>query len=497
MKKFNIFLLGTLGLLAGACAEDVEPSKPQYNPQEPIINATDDVISAKAGVLASSDLIELETYNQPEAKIPVMKLESTQNLPEGSEVVYKLQLAPTSGFENVQTLVASPSASDPSIYEVDAAEWQQAQINLFGQTVKVQTCYYRVPVYINLSGSEYRLGSTDYYAEEGELRITRMWPGYVVEDDYYVFGNYVGNDSPASAVQMLHSDQDAYDDPEFSYIFEVSEAQAQNGFTLMVAPASLHNAQATASQCFGTDTPQETTGNLIVGGQPITLYNPGPYRLTVNMKDLTFAIGVTPDMLYPFFGTIKADKILPLYTQDKITYTGVTVLNNQWFLAGQPDKNGQIIFKQDPDARIDVNAEKLLQKSKLVQDAEGPMITTPVKDKHLFWANVNLIQMSYEITAILKISVVGNFNGWDKGGPEFVANKDLNEWTATNVELDGKGFKFRCNDSWDVNFGSTDDATGPDFVLSPNGADMVIEAGTYDITINFNQYPYVAKFTKK
>lgn len=497
MKKINIFLLGALGLLAGACAEDVEPSKPQHNPQEPILNAADDVISAKAGVLASTDVIALEAYNQPEAKIPVMKLEETKNLPEGAEVVYKLELAASTAFVDSQTLVASPSASDPDLYEVDAAEWQAAQIAIFGQTVKVQTCYYRVPVYLSLSGSEYRLGSTDYYAEEGVFQITRMKPGYEIEDEYYVFGNYVGNDSPATAVKMLHSDQDAYDDPEFSFIFDVTAAQAVNGYTLMVAPATLHNASANASACFGTDTPNEPSGNLIIGGQPIIIYNEGPFRLTVNMKDLTYSIGSTPENLYTFYGTVKAADILPLYTTDKIQYTGVNVINNQWTLAGQPDKNGPVIFKQDPNAQISISEDGMTQKSKLTQDADGATLTTPVKGKKLYWSDINLVQMTYAITAIEKINVIGDFNNWKEGGAEFTANKNLDKWTATNVVLDGGGFKFRANDAWDVNFGSNVAPIGNVFALAANGDNMTIEAGTYDITIDFSVYPYTATFTKK
>lgn len=492
MKKFNILLLGALGLLAGACAEDIEPSKPQQNPQEPILNVAEDVVSEKAGVLASTDLIALEDYNQPEAKIPVMKLEEVKNLPAGAEVVYKLVLSTDDDFTNTQTLVASPSTEDPSIYVVDAAEWQQAQINLFGETVKVQTCYYRVPVYLSLSGSEYRLDSMDYYAAQGVFQITRMYPGYVVEDEYFIFGNNIGGNSPATAVQMNHPEGvDAYDDPVFYNIFTVSDQQAADGYTMMICPGSLHNSQATASQCFGTDTPNAASGNLILGGQPITWNFAGPYKINVDMKNLTYSIVAAPEVLYaPSEGAKFNKKCLPLHSSDYITYTGLTYLDTHFTITGQkswkPIAYGQgaseNVLKQIPDG---MNME------------EG----FPVKTKGEYWMNVNLAKMTVEYTFIKTLGLTGSFNGWAQtGDPVLKPDTNYNKWTGEitcaedALNADGEfEWKIRANEDWAINFGE-----GEGNSAVPGGANWKqAGAGTYTVVFDCSVYPYTVTITKK
>ena len=77
-EKTYLFLLGVLGLMASSCEEKIEPALPQQNPQQPIV-AVEDVTSAKAGVLASDAVLNLESYNTPGAMVPVMKLEKADS----------------------------------------------------------------------------------------------------------------------------------------------------------------------------------------------------------------------------------------------------------------------------------------------------------------------------------------------------------------------------------------------------------------------------------
>lgn len=167
MKKLSIFLLCALGIMAASCREDIEPAPPQQNDPEPVMNGKDDVVSSPVGALLTpaGTLFDLEDYNEIEAVIPVMKLDESKNLPTGASVTYTVELSDTPNFEKVQTLTTTPGKTeqDADIYYVSAEDWEAAHISLFGQTYKTKTAYFRVPVYIALAGTNYRLDNPDYY----------------------------------------------------------------------------------------------------------------------------------------------------------------------------------------------------------------------------------------------------------------------------------------------------------------------------------------------
>ncbi|HAN00935.1 MAG TPA: hypothetical protein DCQ26_20270 [Marinilabiliales bacterium] len=79
------------------------------------------------------------------------------------------------------------------------------------------------------------------------------------------------------------------------------------------------------------------------------------------------------------------------------------------------------------------------------------------------------------------ISMIGAFNGWNG---DFPMNRDAqnpNLWTATRSWYADSEVKFRENADWTVNWG---DATFPTGTGTPNGANIPLVAGTYDITFN-------------
>ncbi len=92
----------------------------------------------------------------------------------------------------------------------------------------------------------------------------------------------------------------------------------------------------------------------------------------------------------------------------------------------------------------------------------------------------------YSIEATNLWGIVGDAtpNGWDgpnvKFTPDFGGNDGifhLNRITLTDGE-----WKIRQNDAWDINYG--DD--GADGSLELNGANIAVEAGVYDITLDFS-----------
>ena len=91
-------------------------------------------------------------------------------------------------------------------------------------------------------------------------------------------------------------------------------------------------------------------------------------------------------------------------------------------------------------------------------------------------AEVNLKSMTYQLTAISTIGVVGpaQSGGWD-ADTDMAYNPATLAWEAT-IDLAADEFKFRANDAWDINWGGAEDN------LVANGANMrIAEAGTYFI----------------
>ena len=85
--------------------------------------------------------------------------------------------------------------------------------------------------------------------------------------------------------------------------------------------------------------------------------------------------------------------------------------------------------------------------------------------------------------------LVGNAteNGWDGPNQKFVPDFGINEgyYYIQGAVLSDGFIKVRQNDAWGVNYG--DD--GNDGTLESGGADIPVDAGTYNITINFSVDP--------
>lgn len=477
MKKTGIFLLGIFGVMFASCEETIEPAKPQENPQEPIL-AVGDIESAKAGVLASNDLLALESYNSGGAMIPVMSLTKSDNLPEGAEISYKVELSATEDFAKTVALDATAGTTEATstIFSVEAEKWNAAHIELFGRSVTPKTVYYRVPVFVNLDGSGFQYDSTDYYAAEGSLEETRMNPGYVIAD------GYVLKMSDGSEVPFVHSEYDVYDDPNFSVTFKVSEDALADVFTWMIAPADEQS--GTEANWYGvleTADPSAMEGSLLLGGPAGEIYDAGGYILDVNMETLTYTMKAAYESLYTPGGSNGwgfGDNNMQIPTEDYENYNGFVYVNGEFKLTAGPNWNINWGIKKNQD-----------DKSLLARDGDN----IKIEPNGLYYLNVNLKDLTIHETEITRVGVIGDVNGWGTPDIEMTPNSDFNVWTATVDFPGGGGFKFRMNNDWAINFGG--DSMDK---LTPGGANLSApDAGTYTVTLDLSKLPYSCKVEKK
>ena len=96
-----------------------------------------------------------------------------------------------------------------------------------------------------------------------------------------------------------------------------------------------------------------------------------------------------------------------------------------------------------------------------------------------YMVEANIADMTYELTPITTIGVIGSFpgNSWGSDQAKLTYNTATGAWEGRCEIPDGVMFKFRANDGWDINWG------GDMNNLSFDGGDMQYAAGTYFIQL--------------
>lgn len=499
MKKFSIFLLGALGMLAAtSCEEKIDPATPQANPQEPILTSGD-VVSEKAGVLASTAVLSLENYRADGSMIPVMKLVESKDLPEGAVVSYKLQLSDTEDFKREVTLVASKGADD--VFSVSASEWNEAHLYLFGKSPKQKTMYYRVPVYVNLDGSDYRLNSADYYAAQGTIVETCMDAGFTISSAYYFLSDAtawaLGDATVMDAFKFEHSDADVYDDPVFTFKFKVTpemflndDGTSKDGIYWKIASQEGMDLADWATGIFGPETngDDNLAGVLVdVNAQAGKLVEAGNYKLTINMEEMTydFELLLQPEVLYTPGGANGWNQLASAwlkFTPEKAGYYGLTPVDGAGFKVCADTK-----WDNSTDYGAETDAPALT--GTFVLGQEGKNLMVPAAG--LYWIKVNYDALTYalttyELTEVTTVGLIGSFPASAWGSDVLMTSADNGAtWTAEVTFDAGNEFKFRFNGDWAYNFGG--DLSNLTFDA---GNISVAEAGTYTVTLNLlGNYP--------
>lgn len=507
MKKLSIFLLGALGMMAAtSCEEKIDPALPQANPQEPILTSGD-VVSEATGVLASSAVLNLEDYRAEGSVIPVMKLVETKDLPEGAAVGYKLQISNTEDFKRNITLDAT--VGQDNVYSVDAAAWNEAHLTLFGKSPKVKKTYYRVPVYVNLDGSDYRLNSADFYAVQGTIDETCMDAGFVIYDNYYLLGsNATWNLTQADVdpFKFTHSDADVYDDPVFTIGFKVTqEVLDANGGGCYIKVASQRAIdEASWDYVYGaeTDGDENLEGILVEGGScgAIKLLDAGNYKMTINMEEMTYEIQMLtrPEYLYTPGGFNG-------WSQDASAWMQYDVKNSPskgyYGFFGVDGAGFKVCTEPSWDNNVTFGAETETPAltGTFVMGEAGKNIMVP--EAGMFWASVQYdealgLPESYTLTPVTRVGVIGSFaaSGWGSDIEMTSADGGIT-WTAEITLKAGDEWKIRFNNEWTYSLGADPDNENH-AVLDGNNY-KAAEAGTFVVTLTTQPGIPVIKLTAK
>lgn len=455
MKKLNILLAGLVALGLASCDDKSDMGVMQTNPQEAIMEANGLTVDFGAGIEGQS--LSLPQY--AEKTVPVIKTVEVKDLPADASVSYIMQVSADEKFSKVEELKVADGA-------VSADAWDEAFIKLIGKTPETHTMWVRFAAYITSSADKVRLGGPDFYYAEKNISVTPYDLNLPVEAKYYLIVD------GAAPVEMAHSEKHQYDDPTFTYIVE---GKAE-GTTWMVVPESaLNGSQADYYGVSSVGDPAATDGALALmgeGAQAGVITAVGPQKLSVNMLDLSYSVKFASENLYTPGGANGwgfNDNML-LWTWDYSLYRGFVYVDSEFKLTAGPNWD---LNWGGKDGALAVNGENF-----------------KVSTNGLYWVAANLTEMTYELTQITTVGMIGGFNDW--GADEVMTTTDFKTYVGTLTTTGETQFKFRFNGDWAINLGGSADE------LTLDAGNLTIpEAGTYEVTLKLGSLPYSCTILKK
>lgn len=447
-----------------ACDDKSDLGMMQVNPQGPVMEA--DGIAIAYGSDISGNALNLNDFEGKKIKvIDITKAE----LPENATLGVVMQVSPDQDFSNSTNLPVTDGM-------VDADRWINYLRTVKSNSPEPMTNYIRFQLKAESQNSSAILGGL--YVGEKEIDVVSY---IVIEENYYLCGSYLGDNKIDQAVKMDHSTRDRYEDPVFSLLVDVTADQASAGYTWRVVPESQLHA-AGFDGCFGaSDDVTAAEGKLVEGGEPIVISTEGGRKIQVNMEYKSYNVYFTFDTLYtpgPANGWGFNDNMLLYNTGNNVNYQGFVYVDEQFKFTAQADWN-PLNWGVPKDSPIELEGHLA---------AGGENIK--VEKSGLYWITTDMTLLTYQMTLINSISLIGGFNGWN-GDVELTPSADYKTWSGT-LNLDSASeWKFRMNNSWDINLG------GPVDNLEINGGNLNCEAGTYDITLDLGKLPYSCTVVKK
>jgi len=455
MKKIALSL-SVLAMAMGftACDNYDLPNPPaQSNPQEAPVRVDDVVITAGQSALM---VLDLKAFSERDEAVPVGAIEC-DTWPADYNQIVTLYLSATEDMANAKScettvvdgvITATPEALNAAYQSItkDPAE---------------ATVYASYAVAAQREGgSMLYIGGKDYRFGLIPLTVKPFPVDYVIENTYYLL---LGENK----IQFTHSEKSPYDDPKFVVIEDIAKADADAGLSWQVVSES--------GKTYGGD--DQLTGSLTEGAKG-TIAIDGPVMFTVNMESMTYEINNAYEFIYTpgaSNGWSQADSQV-LYTSNYFNYSGFVNLDTEfkfcatldWSVNWGADAN-------NPGALVSNSADNI-----------------KVETAGLYYATVNLTELTYALTLIENVGVIGDATagGWD-AQTNLTMESPL-VWKGT-IHFAGTGeWKLRFNDDWAYNLG------GDMANLTEGGANIATPGeGDYDVTLNLSKLPYTCTVVAK
>lgn len=467
MKK--IALLSGLVLALGftSCDDFDFPNPPaQSNPQESILKT--DEVSVKSVMQGAYNLEEL---NAAGTAIEVAQIDCT-TLPDNYVFESNVEISANGG--SYYAVASTTEKTEEGVYMVSVTpdDLEGVYRDNISKDPSQKQLNVRMSLATRTGNQVAYVGGIDNYYGAFDMTIIPFAPAQVIEDAYYLI-NSASNWDVSKALKMSNSGASPYDDP----VFTVSIDSPAN-YEWKVIPASSF-AAGNANNAYGVADSAEMEGSLVAGGNSGVIASASMYLVTINMEELTYSVSEAVPFLYTPGDTNGWSQTASqmLYTNDYANYYGYAYLGGGFKFTNAPDWDH-------------TNYGSTGVAGQLSNDSgAGNLSASPTA---LYWCHVNTPALTYELTEITTIGLIGDATpgGWD-ASTALTPTDDQLTWIG-DVKFNGTGeFKFRANNGWDINLG------GQLQDLVQDGANLPTPGeGTYRVILQLGQLPYSVIISK-
>lgn len=445
MKKIALLSIFA-GLFFASCVEGdygIKPVGPQTNEQEEAVTfptgLTATAVSPIDLAAVEADSVAIATYTPGETSVGEfgnfrIVVDGTYTFPVGTDMKVPV--------ESLQNMV----------------------VDVYGKRPAART-------FIGVLEGDVIVGgqSTFVASESFEIVLTPVAP--FISTAYYLIGNMNDwNPDNAKNFQFKHSGKDVYEDPVFTITFTAGA----DCYWKIIPQSNYDNGDAWAGGSTGVlgtavDGDDSLEGTLVTDPQAGKIAAEGMYKMTINMMEYSYSIqklefeeyiyvpgnhqgwnpGAAPALWCPNFDGV---------------YTGFSNLN------------GDFKFTRVRGWDSEYNYTHFITYSEGFSQGDGTNINMATAG--FYYLKVDVAAGSVTATQTTTWGIIGpaQAGGWDTD-TDMTWNADKGCWFAADVTLTAGEMKFRANDGWDINVG------GEFGNLVENGANIAVEAGTYDIEL--------------
>ena len=438
MKKL-LSMIGIALLMAG-CTDDYKDWA------DPITNGPEEALNVGISVSPTS-AVDFATYTNETVQLfnaSVTGLTIVDGANESVEAMYSAEITNEDGSRSI------PLEVNGNGY-VSTTELESAVNNLWGRRPVARTIPVNVVGLVDINGTT--------ITATGSTTLTATPNAPIIEDAYYITGTVNGWNNSNTDYELSNGGADAYENPVFTVLIPGSVVTGDIEFK--VTPKS--GLGGDWSKCL---TASETEGSFATdnaGGNLKVAYVEGAkfYRIQFDMMNQTWTS--TALKFGEFFYEIGNEGgwgiSHALYGADGDgKYTGFYYLD------------GEFKFKPNADNWDDdleyVNGTTI---NGTLTSAGGPNCPDP--GAGFYKIDLDAASLSYNLTKIESVSLIGGFNDWS-GDVEMTYNTADGCWEVTTDAVSGE-FKFRANHDWGINWGGDVNA------LTQDGANLNITAGTH------------------
>lgn len=389
------------------------------------------------------------------------------NLQEGQVSEYAVTFATEDGSQSATITAAADG-------KVSADDLKNVVSTIYGKAPYERTFTTSVSADVKVTTSD---GSVvaEKSGEPFTLKVTLVAP--YISEHYYLIGKPSKWSPTETSMPFSHSDQNVYDDPVFTVTFPVADGEtwfaisddktiASGEWTDLLGCVE-GNGQNGMEGKIARRTELSDEGAWVVNVSGDAKY----VRMTINMMDYTYTLEKLNFSEYIY---LPGDANGWTFDQDCLRganydgeYLGFAMIGGTW--------GWKITTAQSWDDQYTKgDSDGTLTHGDNGNIMEGSTAT-------LYYCNINLANLTYTLTPITSVSIIGDATGDSSWGTDIdlvQSSDNPRVWTYTG-HLEAGAFKFRMNYAWDINLGGASaDA------LEQNGANLsVAAAGDYTVTL--------------